>query len=120
MTACTREERVSVCAGRNWRSGVVALVGVVLGGGLLLSSTDPASAGVPSDKLRARIARQPDGPYGVGVRLNLELGDAKNAYMKVKSVTGQSEPATLEQALFPKPVTVRYFKKNGTEITDQV
>ena len=96
----------------------VAAVCAVVIGSVVLSS--PADAGLPSEKIRMKISRNDDGPFGTEVTLNLTEGQAKNAYLKIRTITGQNEPAQLEQTPITEEFVINYFTKKGAKITNAV
>ena len=98
-----------------------ALVAVVVAGLLSVALAAPADAGgEPSTLVRMKIARNANGPFKTQVHINLDLGHTKNAYLKVKSISGADEPTSLFDGYDATEVTQRYFTKNGVEITDAV
>jgi hypothetical protein len=80
----------------------------------------PVGAAV-DPKIKNKIAKQESGPYSDGVRVNLTNGGpAKFAYLKVKSETGSNEPASLRVLELPLNSFVKYYKDDGTNISDEV
>ena len=95
------------------------LVAGLLVAGLASVVVDSAQAAPPEAVVKAKIAKQPDGPFKDAVRLNLADGQAKNAYLKVKSLTGETEAAEMTSQE-PNDLRVKFFKNNGDNITDEV
>jgi hypothetical protein len=53
--------------------------------------------------------------------VNIDPGAAKNAYLKVKSISGSREDAAIRQFPFPDiGYHTKYFKSSGGEITSDV
>ena len=99
-----------------WR--VVAVVAALGFSGVLAA---PAVAGpTPSDQVVLKIAKSNDGPFTEIVRRNLVEGSAKNAYLKLRSTSGEKETVDFVQLHDSTAFFDRYFKPNGDEITDLV
>jgi hypothetical protein len=99
-----------------FRKGLIVPVIAI---GLAIGFAGPAAAGTPPV---IKIAKHPDGPYvSPGVRLNIGDGVKKSAHLKVRATTDSNVEVSLEQ---PEPApldwVVKYFKANGTNITDAV
>jgi hypothetical protein len=94
---------------------------VVIGIGLCVAFAGVAAAGPePSDQIKQTAAKSSNGPFKAVIRLNLGEGVAKNAYLKLKSTSGEKEVIDLQQNLVLPAFRDRYFKSNGTEITGEV
>jgi hypothetical protein len=85
-----------------------------------VAMSSPVGAGVPSVMIKMKISRSQNGPFAGVVEITLVDGQAKSSWVKVKSITGQNEPAQLEQNFFPKGYAINHFTKNGNKITDEV
>jgi hypothetical protein len=94
-------------------------VGAVVAAVALASMGAASAAPVPSDQISVKIARQESGPFADVVVMNLVQDQAKNAYLKVKSISGQKEDANLQRDP-PAGITVKYFDAAGVNITDAV
>ena len=94
-------------------SALVALVSA----GLLLAAA-PASAG-PSG-ISLKIAKKQSGPYDVGVRVNIAEGAKKNVYLKAKNRGDSPLGVDLFGPDSDGDYRVKYYKLNGTNITDDV
>src|SRR5262245_8086923 len=91
----------------------------VLVAGLVAVAGGPAAAGVSNDLLM-KGAKKSSGPYSDGVQFpNFETGQTKNVYLKVKSLTGAKEDGDLLPFLHPAGLKVKFFTKDGTNITSQ-
>jgi hypothetical protein len=89
---------------------MLAVLGIVAG---------PAGAGQPL--VSFKVAKHATGPYKeTGVRVDLAAGDARNAYLEVRALGDESVAASLAAAGDLEGYRVKYFKANGTDVTNQV
>ena len=102
------------------RIGAIVVAGA-LGALAVAIPLSPADAGPsPSTHVRIKISKHADGPFKETARLNIDVGKAKSAYLKVRSLTGNDEGAFLIDTNVVSNIVQRYFTKNGTEITSDV
>jgi hypothetical protein len=93
-------------------AGLIVAIGLVAA---------PADAG-GSGRIKARIAKQPGGPYVVQVQANIGVGKAKVFYVKVKNNT-PDQPFDVNMTQgdpSDENYKQRYFRFNGTNITSDV
>ena len=70
--------------------------------------------------MKLTIAKHEDGPFSeLGVRINIDIGERKLVYIRVRSVTDQVEVASLEDDAADGYPT-KYFTAGGKNITDEV
>lgn len=77
----------------------------MLGGLALLSA--PADAGPTAIVLE--VAKQKDGPYAEFVTANVDPGEAKNFYLKVRNASGIEQPVTMGQYT-EEPLKAHWFE----------
>src|SRR5262245_56082163 len=91
----------------------IVVAALAAAGAVLIAS--PAAAPPPpppSTQVEMKVSKHENGPFRATAQLNPENGP-KTAYLRVKSLTGDNEPAFLEQSAIPIGFTFKYFTKNG-------
>src|SRR5262245_43123264 len=87
---------------------------------MVLALAAPAHGAInPSEALRTKVARQKSGPYAEVIRINADQGEAKNFFLKTKSITGNSEEANFRREP-PGEMTFKVFTLNGKDVTADV
>jgi hypothetical protein len=78
----------------------------------------PASAGVPDIDLRAAKAKS--GPFNESVRRNVPFGEKRNVFLRARNLDEGSSDGALLSLAAEGDYRFKYFKPNGTQITDKV
>src|SRR5262245_26878578 len=107
------------------RGGCVMRARLILSGlvmaGLLVAAVPAAAAPPPpSDEHVSQLAKRKDGPYVRFLGIHLGEGDSKLVHLRVRSITGDKESATLTYANVAMQWKVKFFNTNGDNITDSV
>jgi hypothetical protein len=102
------------------RSTAVALAALTAGALAIGPTVGPADAVEPSKALKTQVAKQAGGPFGHRVRVNLGAGDVKNLYLRAKPLKAAPFTAHFTGESGPTDINIKYFKRNGKDITADV
>jgi hypothetical protein len=71
------------------------------------------------DPPRLKLSKQPDGPYSDNLQINLQAGNAKEVFAKVKSTYPNPAPYEFDGPVKIDDYKLRYFK-GGENVTSEL
>src|SRR5262245_34758371 len=93
------------------------MVAGLLAAGLVMVAAAPAGAGTGID---LKASKHASGPFEGSVRRHVQLGEKRNVFLRAKNLEGSPLNGALMSSEAEGNYTFKYFKSNGTNITDKV